>query len=510
MSMVATADASCHGPFAPPAFGDQDPRRLALEQRLPADHLARRIDRLVEQRDLTGLRDGYAGRGSPAYRPDLLLKVVLYETPLGHPRPADGARHARENEPVRWLLRGCEPSRARWYAFRDRLHDPLDGWIGQVLRQALDDGLTTGTQAALDGTTVAANAARHRLLNHETVQRRRAELDAACAADAQGQAPAAVPAWLARTPPERCRQRERYGRVGERLAQRLLRNRHQRAGKRTPEDKVVISAADPEAALGRDKHAVYRPLYNVPYAYARDAPLILAYEVFAQPNDAGTRAPMLRRVEVLVGHGLAGVLADAGSVSGAHRADAEQAGVVWYGPWQANDASAAKRRRKPPQQLPKEVFAWQPERGCYACPRRHPLELVGEQRQKRSGTETVPLYQYRCAAEHGQACPVRGPCTPNPRAGRTIRRSEHEPLIEALQARMQTEEGKRLYKQRRQTVELGFADLKEHRQVRRLSGRGLRRARIQIGLSVLTHNALQVQNAQARSQPAPTPTEIAA
>ena len=510
MSIVATAAAARQDCFAAPTWDTQDARWLALDRRLAADHLARRVDRFVDQLDLTGLLNSYAGRGSQAYHPDLLLKVVLYETQLGHARPADWARHARENEPVRWLLRGCEPSRARWYAFRDRLHDHLDGWIHQVLRQAVQDGLTTGTQAALDGTGIAANASRHRLLNHETVQRRLAELDAACAADAQGQTPAGVPAWMARTPPGRRRQRQRYGRVGERLAQRRLRNRQKRAGKRTADDKVVISAADPEAALGRDKYAVYRPLYNVQYAYALDAPLILAYEVFAQPNDAGTLAPMLGRVEVLVGHGLQVVLADAGYVSGSHLAAAAEAAVTLYGPWQANDASAAKRQRQPPKQLPKEAFVWQPDRGCYECPRRHPLELVGQHRQKRSGTEAVTLYQYRCAAEHCQACPLREQCTPNPSAGRTISRSEHESLIEALKARMATDEGKRLYKQRRQTVELGFADLKEHRQVRRLSGRGQRRARIQIALSVLAHNALQVLNARARKHQAQTSAEIAA
>jgi hypothetical protein len=40
------------------------------------------------------------------------------------------------------------------------------------------------------------------------------------------------------------------------------------------------------------------------------------------------------------------------------------------------------------------------------------------------------------------------------------------------------------------TVELVNADWKEHRKLRRLSGRGLGRARCQVGLIVLTHNLL--------------------
>ena len=57
---------------------------------------------------------------------------------------------------------------------------------------------------------------------------------------------------------------------------------------------------------------------------------------------------------------------------------------------------------------------------------------------------------------------------------------------------MATEEAKSLYKLRRQTVELGFADLKEHRMLRRFSGRGRQHARTQLGLVVLVRNLLIV------------------
>ena len=54
--------------------------------------------------------------------------------------------------------------------------------------------------------------------------------------------------------------------------------------------------------------------------------------------------------------------------------------------------------------------------------------------------------------------------------------------------RMQTEEAKSLYKQRGQTIERVFADFKEHRNLRRFRGRGLTRARTQMGLTVIGHN----------------------
>jgi hypothetical protein len=47
---------------------------------------------------------------------------------------------------------------------------------------------------------------------------------------------------------------------------------------------------------------------------------------------------------------------------------------------------------------------------------------------------------------------------------------------------------KALYRLRSQTVELAFADMKEHRSLRRFNGRGLRKAKAQIGALVLAHN----------------------
>src|SRR5438105_2990138 len=84
------------------------------------DHPDRQIDAAVVRLDLGLLFACYGGTGSEPFPPDLLLRAVLFETRRGHHRPADWHRDAHECEPVRWLLRGCAPSRSCWYAFRDR------------------------------------------------------------------------------------------------------------------------------------------------------------------------------------------------------------------------------------------------------------------------------------------------------------------------------------------------------------------------------------------------------
>ena len=85
-------------------------------------------------------------------------------------------------------------------------------------------------------------------------------------------------------------------------------------------------------------------------------------------------------------------------------------------------------------------------------------------------------------------CPLQARCTTVPEKGRTVRRDPYQEEIDRLKARMQTEEAKSLYKYRGQTIERVFADFKEHRNLRRFRGRGLSRARTQMGLTVLGHN----------------------
>jgi transposase len=182
--------------FAFSAWQDLDARRLELEQRLPPDHLARRLDVAGDRLDLSAFRDGYGRTGSPAYASALLLKVVLYETRGGRHSPAQWRRSARSSEPVRWLPRGGEPSRSCWYAFRDRIAPYLEDWNRQVLAQAVAQGQTTAQRGALDGTTIAANASRRRLLGEAVLPRRVEELRQA--KDAAATLPR--PAWMAPTP----------------------------------------------------------------------------------------------------------------------------------------------------------------------------------------------------------------------------------------------------------------------------------------------------------------------
>ena len=477
--------------FAEPFWNEDSPGWREIDQRVPEHHLARVVDRAVDRLDLRGLMATYQGRGSLPLRPDLLLKMIVYEMLRGYASPNSWFEHARDCDALKWLGFGLQPSRATCYDFRDRLAPFWDQWNEQVLTMAQDLELLSPQRAALDGTSVAAWASRHVLLKEHSLENRLNVLAAAIAADAAQEPLAENPRWLAKHPATRLAQQERYQQARLRLQQRQAENQQRRASKRRDPKKVVVSAGDPEAACGRDKHDVFRPLYNVQIAASVDTPFLLAYDVFNRPTDAGTLQPMLQRIVQFTGHKPEVLLCDPSYASLADLELCQLHGIQLFAPVGVNDYSE-KNQRKPSTnqftQLAKTQFTWLAERDTYRCPEGHLLVFERKQRMQRAHGQSVQSSLYRCPAEHCTGCPRQKQCTPTPSKGRTVSRLENEELIEELRARMRTPQAKALYRMRGQSVERAFADFKEHRSLRRFRGRGLGRAKAQLGALVLAHN----------------------
>ena len=97
--------------FAEPPWTCQSPEWLRIDRGLGEDDLARKIARLVdEELDLGPLFSSYAGRGSLPHRPDLLLKLVLYEHQIGRPQPTQWLYDLEKNTSVQWLTFGMGTS----------------------------------------------------------------------------------------------------------------------------------------------------------------------------------------------------------------------------------------------------------------------------------------------------------------------------------------------------------------------------------------------------------------
>ena len=448
------------------------------------------INAFVDGLDRSALHATYLGVGSSAHDPDLLLKMVLYETVQGRLSPSQWARDLQENEALRWLGQGIRPSRSALYSFRDRLSGPVFDLHAEAVRQAIAEGLTTAEAAVLDGTSARSAASRHQLVNQGKLTKRLGELEAAVAGDAAGQPSGSRPYWMAATAAGRLDQRQRYRQAGAVLADRLEQNHERPKDKRLPADKVKVSVTDPEAPLGRDKEKVFGPMYTAEFVVDTASLLILSFDVFPQVTDAGTLPLMLDRTEEVTGFMPSRISTDALYFSLLDLQECQKREVILIAPVGENDFTEQERAESGPARIGKEQFQWLPEEQTYRCPQGHRLEHDGRERRKRRDDNEVVQHRYRCPPEHCRGCPLRERCVRDPDKGRTVKRMEGEEKIEAHKEWMKTDQAKEANRLRGSVIERCFGDAKRHRNLRGLHGRGLKRAKAEIGLIVLVQTAM--------------------
>ncbi|MCE9528639.1 MAG: hypothetical protein K8R36_21550 [Planctomycetales bacterium] len=109
--------------------------------------------------------------------------------------------------------------------------------------------MTTAERAALDSSSVAANASRQILLNEERLHHRQQTIDDHLGAAQRGELLAEKPGWLDESEAGLREQKHRYAHADDVLQQRLEENGRRRSSKRRPADKVLVSPADPDAAF---------------------------------------------------------------------------------------------------------------------------------------------------------------------------------------------------------------------------------------------------------------------
>jgi len=419
-----------------------------------------------------------------------MLAIVLIEIRLGRPQPCQWFRDARENIVIQWAGFGIQPSRTAWYDFVDRIAPLLEQWNAAVLQIALQRGVTQAEHMSLDGTAVAANASRHRLVNEATVEQRfdgigkrvpsrcgkpaaaqRADVDGEASRDARR-----ATAALSTRP---------------RTLGRIARDQQPASPEKTPKTREnrgqrqrSRGGARPRQIQTSSGRCTMSSLFAT---WIRNC----AWAIKCTPNRPTREhsARCWKRIANGTGVKPQAVLVDAGYVTACNLAICDQAGIALYGPWQENDFSQKKKQQgAKPRPIGKEHFTWVPEQNVYRCPEGHSMPWIGREKRQQSDGQINMVHSYRCSPKHCQACLRQALCCSNPNRGRAIKRSEHEALVEAHRARMATVEAKSLYRLRGQTVELGFADFKQHRAMRQFSGRGRCRAQRQVGLTVLVHN----------------------
>jgi transposase len=471
-------------------------------------HRARIVEDMVNQLGPKKLRAIYRGVGSPAHPPELVLKMVLFEYLQGRSSPAQWHRDASEHDAMKWLGRGVQPSRSAWYGFRDRMEKIIHELNDDLICSAVAEGLICPQEAAQDGTTFRSNGSRHRGMNQKTLEKRMAIVQAAIQSDVDNQPlQAEAPKWMPPTVDGRSGLYQRMLTAEEVLRQRLAENAKKPKKSRREEKNIVVSLTDPEAPFARDKEKTFCFLYTTQFMVGASSLMVLGYSVAAENTDVGTLAPMIDQVQELIGGTLQQVSADAGYTSVLDLQDCSDRKISLIAPVQQNSFTEAKQiqksRSKSPKRSPqihRDEFRWLEDEQTYECPQGHRLSYKHQERVAKHRGRYVMTRNYRCSPEHCMKCPIASRCTTIPHKGRSVRRMKGQELIDAQREKMKQDNVKEIYRKRGQTIERAFGDAKSHRSFGRFHGRGLSRAKAEVGLLVMAQNTLILHRLRAEAK----------
>jgi transposase len=333
----------------------------SVDEWLPQDHLARFVVEVIDQLDLSELVRQYAGRGSDAYHPAMLLGLLVYGYATGVHSSRKIERACHDSVAFRFIAANTQPDHDSIATFRRRFLPQIEALFMQVLMLAREMKCLKLGNISLDGTKIAANASKHRALSWEHANRIEAQLREEVQqllklAEDSDSRPVNdgldVPAEIARREKrlgaiaqakakieERARERraveqQEYEakcakRQGQRDEGKKPRGPHPQPPASGPKAGDQVNLTDEESRIMPTSSGGFEQSYNAQAAVDTETMLVVAHNVSQAPNDKREITPILDKVQALP-QGLGQVstlLGDTGYFSAANVKACEAQGI---------------------------------------------------------------------------------------------------------------------------------------------------------------------------------------
>jgi transposase len=440
-----------------------------LDEVVSDEDPVRVIDAFVDTLDLTAL--GFSkveaeGMGRPPYAPGDILKLYVY----GYLHRVRSSRRleaeTQRNVQVMWLINRLTPAFKTIADFRKDHAGAIVGVCRAFIRFCREQSLFGAELLAIDGTKIAAVASRKQVITPKRIEKMNAAIDRKIAdylasmdeADREERA-AGAPADVAAAIEALKAQKARLQGQARELAAGGLKQQ-------------VVT--EPEAKLMRTPHG-HAVTYNAQIAVDAEHKLIVAFELTNEGNDYRQLYPMAAQAKDAVGADQVTAVADTGYSTGEQGALCEREGITAVVP------RAETVNPNGTQYFSRDRFNYDRESDSWRCPAGATLSLY-----KTSHTQNKKEY----TTEACGSCPLKPQCTKAAR--RVIVRDFYEDAREAMHRRAMADPV--WMKHRREMAEHPFGTMKWLMAQPRFLVRGLRKAKAELALAVLSYNLKRVVN----------------
>lgn len=457
---------------------------------LPEDHECILYKALLDQIDVTSLHQNYSVLGQNAYNPKLLTIILIYAYSQGILSSRKIAEKMKIDIGFMYVGEMQLPNFRVISDFRKDNIEFFKNCFKQTVMLAMSAGLVRFGHISIDGTKFKADTSKHKAMSYGRMKAKEAELvkeidDLVRKAEAcDGEEDRTYKEKTGHEIPEDLRfKRSRLEKI--RSAKEALEQREADAHPgEAIDDKKQISFADHDAVPINGNKGDFDYKYNAQVSVDSKSQIIIGAHVSLHSNDKQELEPAIQEAIATVGPLPKDVQlsVDNGYFSGknlsaieAHKIDA----YIAVGQGEKEPAEGDK--------LKKEQFKYDVVSDSFTCPNEKQCELKSET----SDGKKI----YRAQKEDCDGCPLKAKCCSSKKGEpRSITTDCHEDLRQSMRDKMQSEQSKKIYGQRKTIVEPVFGQIK-NAGFRRFSLRGIAKVSGEFSLICAVHNIKKITRA---------------
>ena len=416
----------------------------------------------------------------------MLICLWLYGYSRGIGSARELARQIEIDPALQWLTGLDTINHHSLSDFRVDHKHALDELFAQVLGVLLHEGLITLERVTQDGTKIKAAHASMGSFRTSTQIQKQVETarQHVAALDGEPEVEERKTGARARAKRERAHRMECALQEIEKL----------RASKKKDRKTFVpkVSDTEPEARVMRSNEGGFAASYNAQISTDAKHGFIISTAVSNEVNDQHQLQPAIQRIQAACGSNPKQMLADGDFTNNASVMAAAEAGIDFYGSWNARSYQSPRGKKAlAGPSFRHEDFHYDSDRDVYVCPADKLLTRT-RNIHHRNGTFQIvyrsPMQQCRACPEHEQCCVGW-----QKRGGRQVTRQGVLPAVAAFQAKMATPEAQLIYRERSRIAEFPHAWLKEKFRLRRFHVSGILKAGIELTWAALTFNLLALR-----------------
>lgn len=427
-----------------------------IEDYIPTEDIVRYIDTVVDELDISNIEEKYSYDGRPAYEPQIIIKILLYGKMRGIRSSRELSRAVRENLRFIYLASNEKPDFRTIINFRKKFHKQLGELFKQTVKIGLRENFINLEHVCIDGTKLRAFAGRNSFKRPEKLKEILEKLEEEIIESYEGDIE------LDKEEDNLYGKEDREAPLPKELQDKAVMVK--KIKKALKEHEEINRESKPKRMSTTDSECRYMkskgilPSYNAQIAVDAKSRMAVGGLVSNCCTDNGQLIPVLESIKEKTGRDPKAISVDKGYADHKGLLDVERRKIDGYIPGMAETS----------KKYSFSDFQYDKEEDVYICPNSEKLHRIKTKKKKHKKGR-----KYEC--ENCKGCKLRDKCMRNPRTQvkRSLKVPEYIDKLLSMQAKVETEKGKKISKLRGATVEPVIGYIKYSKKLRRFIFRGL-------------------------------------